>query len=696
MLRTAFITQSLANAQTTDPFDLQTPNREDMYLKQLIIVNYKSCQYLDIEPLKDDPTVFIGINDCGKSTILKSIGLLLDEKMPYYYEDDAQRKNDLAHSLMPADSLSKKLQALGLPMLNYGAGGDRKSFVIGALSLEERDLILIGEKGCTNHLLWVIDNLEEKSDKSIWLAREFDMHGRQSTLFLLTPDTKNREQFYDLGQTKLKAIQKEKSISDEEVENENRKGPYKNIERARAIYAREELVPYWVAYKIKNDLPLFPRFQYLDWNITISDLEEYTKEILEKEIQPHLDAANKATKIESDKAQHKVNEELANISKEITADIPDVEGLEANIHFEIRTKITDFLVKKVYAKESVHIHNQGDGMQRQIWFGLMRWKAKRDRGNESMAKDFIWCFDEPETHLYPKAQREFFGLIQQISRQNIQTILSTHSSIFIDRAKLPAINQVKLNSGLTSYTKCADVEDVYQALHIKNSDFLFYDRFLLVEGDTEAVLVPHLYKIYSGGNSLYEDGIQLIKLGGSDKREQNKRILKSLLRQFQKLEDRVIYLLDNDVSLSGGFREPAEVHALFVGKQDIEDGICSKVWANLFNNLLEPQVSITPEEIDEIKREIPRDRVVPSTEKFFPILRKIMVRKIQEAGGNNELFKKLPSDKGTIISEQLCEYITSLEQVDPNIRRAFDLFGHTPKPKVVIEEPAANKSSGNM
>jgi predicted ATP-dependent endonuclease of OLD family len=49
-----------------------------MYLKKIIIFNYKSCQKIELDLIKDDPLVLIGINDCGKSTILRAIDLLFD------------------------------------------------------------------------------------------------------------------------------------------------------------------------------------------------------------------------------------------------------------------------------------------------------------------------------------------------------------------------------------------------------------------------------------------------------------------------------------------------------------------------------------------------------------------------------------------------------------------------------------------
>jgi predicted ATP-dependent endonuclease of OLD family len=190
-----------------------------MYLKTLVIINYKSCQYLEIEPYKDDPTVLIGINDCGKSTMLKAIGLLLDPKPVYHFQEDGSMKNDLAHNRVSASLLQENLETLDLPMLPYADTENDKTFVLGKLILEQAELDEIAEKECTSHLGWTLDGHEDDEIKSIWLARSFHLSAQQEKLYLLTPDTTDNDAFYDMNQTNLKRAQQTLSISDEMVEN---------------------------------------------------------------------------------------------------------------------------------------------------------------------------------------------------------------------------------------------------------------------------------------------------------------------------------------------------------------------------------------------------------------------------------------------------------------------------------------------
>lgn len=63
-----------------------------MYLSKLLIINYRSCQCVEVDLLKDEPNILIGINDCGKTSLLKGLELLLSEKPQIFYIKDGTKK----------------------------------------------------------------------------------------------------------------------------------------------------------------------------------------------------------------------------------------------------------------------------------------------------------------------------------------------------------------------------------------------------------------------------------------------------------------------------------------------------------------------------------------------------------------------------------------------------------------------------
>ena len=204
---------------------------------------------------------------------------------------------------------------------------------------------------------------------------------------------------------------------------------------------------------------------------------------MKDEIEVHLKPVKTQANESAKKAEKAINEKFGEISKIIKEVAKDVESINSKVYFDVREKISDIMVTKTFSDGPIHLENQGEGLKRQIWFSLI--KAKADTTTDSLNK-FIWAFDEPETHLYPRAQREFFDTLNKISKGNVQTLISTHSTIFIDKSNLDKINSViQEEGGYSTINSCEDVEAIHSSLNVKNSDFLFHDKFLIVEGDTE-------------------------------------------------------------------------------------------------------------------------------------------------------------------------------------------------------------------
>lgn len=507
-----------------------------MWLNQILIFNYKSCQHVNLSFSKDDPNILIGINDCGKSTVLKAIGLLLLPKPNFSFPTDDKRKNDLSNAKISKSDFDSSINSLSLPPVDYDA---TQTIIIGKFILESEDKEDAKLQGYTPHLQWVIDNL---TSNEIWIMRVFIQNTQTIKDYILTKDFIEDSlpvQLYNQSAKNLKERADKMKLSKTDIENENKLGRYKNIEYVNAIYRKSTLTNNWAEYSIKDERNIFPEYSYLDWNVSMDQLQQVAKSAISNKINSHTDLAIKFAKKQSSKAQRIVDKELDDFTKQFAVDLPNIQSFKSNIIFSVESKLTDILINKDNTDGDIHLDSQGDGIKRQIWFALVKWSALNALESNINSKKFIWCFDEPETHLYPKAQREFFQIIKNVTSKNIQSIISTHSTVFIDRADFTSIVKFELNCGYTKPSVCTTVSDVYQALQIRNSDFLFYDKFIVVEGDTEEILIPHLFKLYTT-ESLNSLGIQLINLGGKTKRKQNQQLLKNLLKDFNKDNENII------------------------------------------------------------------------------------------------------------------------------------------------------------
>lgn len=637
-----------------------------MYLSEFISLNYRSCKNIHIKLDNDYPNVFIGINDCGKSSVLQAIGLLLNAKIKFFFANEDKKKNDISNTPLSEQELSDFLHSIGLPSFEHKP---QQTIFIGKFIVEDTDINSDNEEGLSNHLKWVIGN---SNDKSLWLAKIFDGEKQTSLSYLLTPDKKDESlSLYKQNAKFLDKAKKEHGVTNDEVDNENKAGRFKNIELVSAIYKKLTLDLVWAEYA--GDKNFWVEYRYLDWNFTFEELTQIANDTLKQKISAQMDVASEFAKRQAAEAQNIINQELIELASELKTDLQNIKAIQANVNFQVNSLITDIMVNKENSDGAVHLDSQGDGVKRQLWFALLKWKAFRDVQNGITNTKFIWCFDEPETHLYPKAQREFFEIIKTVSQTNVQSLISTHSTVFIDRAKLKNINKVDLASGYTVFSKCDDVDDIYHSLQIKNSDFLFYDNFLVVEGDTEQALIPFLFELQFG-KPMSTNSVQIINLGGKSKRQENQKILKNILGSFRKeTSGKVVYIFDKDAVTEFTNAEIQGMNCFFVGKQDIEDSIESSIWLSLITEQTNGQLPITIEEIEQIKNNLPiasSNQQLQSNQKFYEQLKRLVNRKANDAN-LLEFQHALPS-KGLDSGKLLARHINSMEQISPQIKAAFE------------------------
>jgi len=638
-----------------------------MYLTKLIIINYRSCRCVEIDLLKDEPNILIGINDCGKTSILKGLELLLNEKPQVFSVKDGAKKKDVSNSPLDIEKFVDKFQSLSVPVPPYSG---YEIVVVGKFITEEGDFTSTEIELLKPQSLWALENAAENG---LWYYRSFDLEGKSKN-YLLVPDNQTNEgelnSFFNLTATQLNRKRTEYKLSPEHIKNSNGVGRFSILEIVRALYVKLGVNNYWVEWKWEKNL--FPSFRYLDWNSSFDNILESATEALKELIEDHLAPVKMKALEGAQAAQNALNEHLRGHKNIIAAILPQVQELTANIHFEVKEKITDLLITKSGGDGPVHIDLQGDGIKRQIWFALV--KAAAINNAASNYKKHIWAFDEPETHLYPTAQRQLFEIIKEISNSTIEALISTHSTIFIDKAKLSAIKIISQDDCYTSYSNCQSIDDVFHSLELRNSDFLFYDKFLIVEGDTEEYLIPAFYKIFTG-KSLREDNIQLVPLKGASNWIEQKRIFESVLEGFKKPLDQVVYLFDNDQSFKIG-NSAKNTNQFFVGKQDIEDSIESVIWVQIVKEYTGGKIKLNEDIIESIKTNIDDKNEIKAHDKFIPSLKKLIKATYHSLG--EEIRGEVLPSKGKDLVNLIVNQIKSPFQIPEKIIECFNYINNKP------------------
>lgn len=160
---------------------------------------------------------------------------------------------------------------------------------------------------------------------------------------------------------------------------------------------------------------------------------------------------------------------------------------------------------------SISATEMGGGMQNAIVLAVLR------AFEETRRKGAIILIEEPEMFLHPQMQRSLFAVIERLGETN-QVIYSTHSPYFVSVPdyrnvaiirKQPELGTIVAQSGLEATD--ARLEKLRQSIDSERGELFFAKRVLVVEGDTEKLVIPvfadrHRIDLNSAGGTIVEVG----------------------------------------------------------------------------------------------------------------------------------------------------------------------------------------------
>jgi len=217
--------------------------------------------------------------------------------------------------------------------------------------------------------------------------------------------------------------------------------------------------------------------------------------------------------IESTVEQY-VRESFADVALRITIPPPELK--------------TVFSSARIYADDGVDglIDTKGDGLRRAIVFSILRSyvELKEQLAGETPAGDeaeaphgpaepqvrpapasYLLLFEEPELFLYPKAQHILFDALRVFAQEH-QVLVTTHSPMFFGAGATGTFVKLRRVSDATiaprPFTQVQPVDladmtakDQFQIICFENNNAAFFaDTVVLVEGDSDFLLMPHIAK----------------------------------------------------------------------------------------------------------------------------------------------------------------------------------------------------------
>jgi predicted ATP-dependent endonuclease of OLD family len=139
---------------------------------------------------------------------------------------------------------------------------------------------------------------------------------------------------------------------------------------------------------------------------------------------------------------------------------------------------------------------------------------KRDK-DKKPADINLFFIEEPEAHTHPQMQYVFIKNIKKLlgsgitredgENRKLQYIISTHSAHIVADSDFDGIKYLKRNNRGVTALNLKDLQDEYdtettqyqflkQYLTIDRAEIFFADKAILIEGDTERILIPTMMK----------------------------------------------------------------------------------------------------------------------------------------------------------------------------------------------------------
>ncbi len=252
--------------------------------------------------------------------------------------------------------------------------------------------------------------------------------------------------------------------------------------------------------------------------------------------------------------------------------------------------------------DNIPIQNRGAGIQNTLLLAIFRLLAQYE------TSDIILGIEEPENSLHPRAQREMLWALQGVSK-SAQVITTTHSPVFVDLGLFENNIFLTRTSDGSTVMRIFKDDEAYQLrelLGVRPSDALLSgggNCAVIVEGDTELHLLPHLFERL--GIPWRRQGVSIVPAHGpsEDKIKKMVTILASYGIPTIVLVDRDKEKLAEDLARYCENTAYQSFKKVFVWeKGEIEDYLPVSLCVEVLNEMFSDGDEITETDIDESAR----------------------------------------------------------------------------------------------
>lgn len=488
-----------------------------MYLKYLQIINYKNLKSTRFE-FRSGSNTIIGENDAGKSNAMTALRILLDDT--YYYNEKRLKESDFSY------------------FLNDWKG----HWIIISAYFDEITADEKKEDVCKE----IIPQNEDQNFLKSYIRCDGLNYGTV-TLFIRPNKMKRKELASAKTPVEFEAIRNGITLIDYDFCFTARsQADFTNLETYKCVVGDIDNSKY--TDPDNDDLSV------LGTPITILDIwrhisivyidalrdvqselhkpknpirrivDTIQSEIAEKDVETIKDKIRELNETISGVAQ------VADIGEHINSKLQEMIGMVYSPDIMLESQLRDDMNSlskylTMLPASQKDINQLGLGHLNIIYIALKLVEFEFNRRHELLN---IMIIEEPEAHIHTHIQKTLFNNLG-LSKDYTQILMTTHSTHLSEVSEIQRVNVLKAEKNITTVMRPTNgldgfgvnvlklkavslVTSLERYLDAKRSVLLFSKGVILVEGDGEEILIPHLVK-KALGITLDELGIGLVNVG---------------------------------------------------------------------------------------------------------------------------------------------------------------------------------------
>lgn len=523
-----------------------------MYLNKVKVKNYRSLKNVELVLDKENGTtnlsLIIGKNNSGKTSLLKIMKkMIVDDRRLSWNDFNIQYRKEIHKILVSKEEVSKgDFEGIILDLcMEYDDNDDLNNILPLMLDLNMENNIVVLEFKCQP----IIHKIEELQN--------------------LVNDTELKEyrKFSDFMQENLSKYFETNVYA--------RGYDYRSCELTDAI----EKLDSSIVKKIINITGISAKRD------TSNNEKDHTlSQIAAKYYENFSDEEDKIRSLreEVSKTDGILNEEYNKLFKDVIDDFKKFGNFlngEEKVNIHSKMDVSKLLKGNTvfsyqYNEEDLPENYNGLGYMNLLGI-IFEVKAcfQKFRQDSNRSKINILYIEEPEAHTHPQLQYIFIKNIGKLIENekenlNVQTIITTHSSHIVSQCKFEDTNffiKENDNAQIKSY---ADLENLYKNerevfefvkkyITLSRAEIFFADKLILIEGDTERILLPTMMEMLDNKNDekdvppLLSQNISVLVIG-------NHAHVLSKLISFLNLKTLVITDIDARGVRGGKVKNPAD------------------------------------------------------------------------------------------------------------------------------------------